>query len=204
MDIAECEQHDEHQPARKRQRLSAVAEAEQQQQQLQHEDEIEHILYIRWHGNAGQTKLNRVGLTRLDNGVDSLKDLPKELVESHYPNSRDFPDYFTNADYMRFTPQVECLVLPGDVVRTELRLAVSYQGWEYTVLKKDSSHSTSSRDGQEIQVMTAEFMGSDPFMALLGLRMSLIAYPMVALSKVFLEDVHQRLLAAPDAFKGIL
>jgi hypothetical protein len=73
MDIAECEQHDEHQPARKRQRLSAVAEAEQQQQQLQHEDEIEHILYIRWHGNAGQTKLNRVGLTRLDNGVDSLK-----------------------------------------------------------------------------------------------------------------------------------
>jgi hypothetical protein len=31
---------------------------------------------------------------------------------------------------------------------------------------------------------TAEFMGSDPFMALLGLRMSLIAYPVVALSRV--------------------
>jgi hypothetical protein len=43
--------------------------------------------------------------------------------------------------------------IAGDVVRTELRLAVSYQGWEYTVLKKDSSHSTSSRGGQEIQVM---------------------------------------------------
>jgi hypothetical protein len=31
---------------------------------------------------------------------------------------------------------------------------------------------------------TAEFMGSDPFMALLGLRMALIAYPVVALSRV--------------------
>jgi hypothetical protein len=41
----------------------------------------------------------------------------------------------------------------GDVVRTELRLALSYQGWEYTVLKKDSSQSSSSSGGQEIQVM---------------------------------------------------
>ncbi|WIA14210.1 hypothetical protein OEZ85_002749 [Tetradesmus obliquus] len=171
---------------------------------MQQNEQIEHILYIRWHGNAGQTKLNRVGLKRLDNGVDSLKDLPKELINSHYPNSRDFPDYFTNADYVRFTPQVECLVLPGDVVRTELRLALSYQGWEYTVLKKDSSHSSNSGAGQDIQVMTAEFMGSDPFMALLGLRMALIAYPVVALSRVFLDDVHQRLLAAPEAFKGML
>ncbi|KAF6254047.1 hypothetical protein COO60DRAFT_1543496 [Scenedesmus sp. NREL 46B-D3] len=204
MDSTECGHDEEHQPARKRQRLSAVAEAEQQQQQPQHQEDIEHILYVRWHGNAGQTKLNRVGLSRLDNGVDSLKDLPKELIDSQYPSSRDFPDYFTSADYVRFTPQVECLVLPGDVVRTELRLALSYQGWEYTVLKKDNSLSNSSGGGQEIQVMTAEFMGSDPFMALLGLRMALIAYPVVALSKAFLDDVHQRLLTAPDAFKGIL
>lgn len=76
MDFAECEQHEEqehHQPARKRQRLSAVAESAEQQRQMQQNEKIEHILYIRWHGNAGQTKLNRVGLTRLDNGVDSLK-----------------------------------------------------------------------------------------------------------------------------------
>lgn len=31
---------------------------------------------------------------------------------------------------------------------------------------------------------TAEFMGSDPLMAALGLRISLIAYPVVALRKV--------------------
>lgn len=33
-------------------------------------------------------------------------------------------------------------------------------------------------------VQTAEFMGSDPLMAALGLRIALIAYPVVALSKV--------------------
>jgi hypothetical protein len=51
----------------------------------------------------------------------------------------------------------DCCVLPvcdaGDVVRTELRLALSFQGWEYTVLKKDSNQSISSSGGQEIQVM---------------------------------------------------
>lgn len=33
-------------------------------------------------------------------------------------------------------------------------------------------------------LQTAEFMGSDPLMAALGLRIALIAYPVVALSKV--------------------
>eukprot|EP00882_Tetradesmus_deserticola_P027109 GHRQ01029966.1.p1 GENE.GHRQ01029966.1~~GHRQ01029966.1.p1 ORF type:complete len:195 (+),score=30.53 GHRQ01029966.1:164-748(+) len=158
MRVAECGHDGEHQPARKRQRLSTVSEAEQQQQKPQQREVIEHILYVRWHGTAGQTKLNRLGLSRLDNGVHSLKDLPKELIDSQYPSSTDFPDYFTNADYVQFTPQVECLVLPGDVVRTELRLALSYQGWEYTVLKKDSSSSSSSSNGsggREIQVMVS-------------------------------------------------
>lgn len=41
-------------------------------------------------------------------------------------------------------------------------------------------------------LQTAEFMGSDPLMAALGLRISLIAYPVVALSKAsvtFLQAV---------------
>jgi uncharacterized protein YecE (DUF72 family) len=73
MDSDECELPEEPTRARKRPRLSAVPEAEQHQKQPQEQEQIEHILYIRWHGNSGQTKLNRVGLTRLDNSVDSLK-----------------------------------------------------------------------------------------------------------------------------------
>lgn len=166
--------------------------------------DIEHILYVRWHGNAGQTKLNKLALKRLEgNKVESLKDLPKELIDSHYPSSNEFPDYFTSTAYVRFTPQTECLALPGDVVRTEWKLVLSYKGWEYAVLKQDTSQI--SRGGaQDIHVMTAEFMGSDPLMAALGLRLALIAYPVVALSKTFLDDVHERLLSAPEQFKGML
>lgn len=163
---------------------------------------IEHLLYIRWFGGQGQTKLNKLPLRQIDT-LEALEDLPKELVESHYPEQSSLPDYFTNTAYVRFTPEVDCLALPGDVVRTELRLVLCYRGWEYTILKRDTTHSDPGPE-QTIRVMTAEFMGSDPLMAALGLRISLIAYPVVALRKVFLDEVHERLLAAPDEFKGML
>lgn len=41
------------------------------------------------------------------------QELPKELVESHYPTTQQQPDYFTNTAYIRFTPEVDCLALPG-------------------------------------------------------------------------------------------
>lgn len=43
-----------------------------------------------------------------------MQDLPKELVESHYPSEQSLPDYFTNTAYVRFTPEVDCLALPGE------------------------------------------------------------------------------------------
>ena len=50
------------------------------------------------------------------------QDLPKELVESHYPSTEQLPDYFTNAAYVRFTPETDCLALPG-TASTVLQLA---------------------------------------------------------------------------------
>jgi hypothetical protein len=41
------------------------------------------------------------------------QELPKELVESQFPSTQQLPDYFTNASYTRFTPEVDCLPLPG-------------------------------------------------------------------------------------------
>jgi hypothetical protein len=43
-----------------------------------------------------------------------VQDLPKELVDSHYPSTDQLPDYFTNTAYIRFTPEVDCLALPGE------------------------------------------------------------------------------------------
>lgn len=166
------------------------------------QEPIRHLLYVRWFGGQGQTKLNKLPLKQIDT-LEALEDLPKELVDSHYPSTDQLPDYFTNTAYIRFTPEVDCLALPGDVVRTELRLVLCYGGWEYTILKRDTTHNDPGPE-QTIRVMTAEFMGSDPLMAALGLRISLIAYPVVALSKRFLDEVHERLMAAPDDFKGML
>lgn len=45
--------------------------------------------------------------------LSHMQELPKELVESHYPRNDQLPDYFTNASYVRFTPEVDCLALPG-------------------------------------------------------------------------------------------
>jgi hypothetical protein len=57
-----------------------------------------------------------------------------------------------------------------------------------------------------LRLQTAEFMGSDPLMAALGLRIALIAYPVVALSKVssgcvrlYALDVRCRLLCMLEA-----
>jgi hypothetical protein len=49
------------------------------------------------------------------------------------------PDYITSGDYLKFTPETECLPLPGSIIRTELRLVMHHptDGWEYTVLKRD-------------------------------------------------------------------
>jgi hypothetical protein len=59
-----------------------------------------------------------------------LQDLPKELVDSHYPSTGQLPDYFTNAAYIRFTPEVDCLALPGepnlDFAAAEGQLAIWY------------------------------------------------------------------------------
>lgn len=93
----------------KRQRLSACNGVACEQEQ----EQIKHILYVRWHGQQGQTKLNKLPLRGLEQ-LDGLKALPKELVESHYPTSNQLPEYFTSSAYIRFTPDVECLALPGE------------------------------------------------------------------------------------------
>ena len=45
-------------------------------------------------------------------------------------------------------------VAAGDVVRTELRLVLCYRGWEYTVLKRETTHSDPGQE-QTIRVMVS-------------------------------------------------
>lgn len=46
----------------------------------------------------------------------------------------------------------------GDVVRTEVRLVLCYRGWEYTILKRDATH-TDPGPEQAIRLMVNSWAG---------------------------------------------
>lgn len=56
---------------------------------------------------------------------------------------------------VRLSVDVAGSVCPaGDVVRTELRLVLCYRGWEYTILKRDTTHADAGPE-QTIRVMVS-------------------------------------------------
>jgi len=81
---------------------------------------------------------------------------------------------------------------------------VMHAGWEYCVLKRTLTPAPVP-DG-DMLVTAIEFEGrpEEAILGTLGFRVSLIAYPIVALRKSFLHEVETRLLQDPAAFRGIL
>jgi hypothetical protein len=70
-------------------------------------------------------------------------------------------------------------------VRTELRLVLVHAGWEYCVLKRTLTPMPAP-ESSDMLVTAIEFEGrpEEAILGTLGFRMSLIAYPIVALRKV--------------------
>ena len=57
------------------------------------------------------------------------------------------PDYLTGPDFYKFTPAEEFMSLPGDIARTEFRLVITHEGWEYCILERDlGAHLDSHRN----------------------------------------------------------
>lgn len=69
-------------------------------------------------------------------GRGAWQGISKDLITRAFP-ADDRPDYITSADFYRFTPDEEFMNLPGDISRTEFRLVVTHEGWEYTVLGRE-------------------------------------------------------------------
>ncbi|GBF87671.1 hypothetical protein Rsub_00382 [Raphidocelis subcapitata] len=185
-------------PPAKRARVEAAAEAGEDGGSLSY------TLYVRWFGpSAGQTKVTALPL-RAVSGVDALPELGKELVQKAYPEPNSQPEFLASPDFFRFTPLRECLAVPGDIVRTELRLVITHGGWEYCVLKRALTPAP-TRDG-DMLVTAIEFEGrpEEAILGTLGFRVSLIAYPCVAVRRTFLDGVKERLLRDPASFQGIL
>ncbi|CAL5228761.1 g11949 [Coccomyxa viridis] len=159
-------------------------------------------LYVRWFSPQGRTKVNKL-LLRPVTSVEALQGISKNLVSRAFPSGPERPDYLTSEEFLKFTPTEDFMSLPGEIFRTEFRLVVTHEGWEYTVLERElGAHVDPLR---KMLVTVIEFESSPLLMVghALGLRVSLIAYPVISIKKDFLEHIHQELETNPD-FKGQL
>jgi hypothetical protein len=66
-----------------------------------------------------------------------VQGISKNLVSRAYPLGPERPDYLTSEEFLKFTPTEDFMSLPGEIFRTEFRLVVTHEGWEYTVLERE-------------------------------------------------------------------
>ena len=66
-----------------------------------------------------------------------VQGISKNLVSRAFPLGPERPDYLTSQDFLKFTPTEDFMSLPGEIFRTEFRLVVTHEGWEYTVLQRE-------------------------------------------------------------------
>lgn len=120
-----------------------------------------------------------------------VQGVSSSLVHQAIENS-EFPQHLLSSNcYQQFTPVDHFLSLPGDVTRTEFRLAGEYRGEEYTLLERELGC-----DGEgdlNMLVTVVEFDTLAPMIGPMGVEVSLVAYPLIALKRSFLEDSLHRL-----------
>ena len=66
-----------------------------------------------------------------------MQGISKNLVSRAFPSGPERPDYLTSEEFVKFTPTEDFMSLPGEIFRTEFRLVVTHEGWEYTVLERE-------------------------------------------------------------------
>lgn len=162
------------------------------------DNSIQVSLFVRWHSESGKTKVSHLNLKPIG-GLHCLQGVSKNLVSRAFPN--ETPEYLTSEDYYHFTPCEEFMALPPGVSRTQFRLVVQHDSWEYTVLERElGTHHDPHRN---MLVTIIEFESTALMAGTLGMRMSMVSYPMVSVRKAFLEDIAQQLQCNPS-FKGLL
>lgn len=184
----------------KRARLASPAAASTSQPEPQQPFKLDVSLFVRWHSPSGKTKLNHLQLRQISS-LESLDVLPKALVKRAYPDDASLPDHVTSSDFYCFTPSKDYLPLPGEIAETEFRLVVHCDGWEHTVLQRGLG---AHRDPEKKLLVTViEFESTPLVLGHVGVRVSLISYPVVSVKKSWLDDMARQVQHNPD-FKGLL
>ena len=117
------------------------------------------------------------------------------------------PAHLTSRDFYRFSPLAEDFATPpGDVARTEFRLAATPRrgalaGWEVTLLTKELGSEMGSSDPKEcpllVTVIEDEREGTVGG-GMIGIRYAQLSYPVVSVGKEFLDAAARRLLALKE------
>ncbi|KAG1665200.1 hypothetical protein FOA52_002601 [Chlamydomonas sp. UWO 241] len=171
-------------------------------------EEVELSLQVKWSSGArghddsahGKTRVTRLMLKPLED-VGKLGGLSKGLMDRAFPaDSR--PEYLTDDMFYRWTPDETCLSYPLDVTTTEFKLVANYKGWEYVILSHELGNPMELPD-RKLFVTVIEFESVAVVLGNLGIRISLVAYPVVCVQKTFLNDVKEQLTHNPE-FRGIL
>ncbi|PNW84244.1 hypothetical protein CHLRE_04g226500v5 [Chlamydomonas reinhardtii] len=166
-------------------------------------------LFVTWTTLGGKTRHNNLTLRRVA-AVDELQGLAKDLMTRAFPDTT-MPAHLTTSaacrTYYHYTPDQECLSLPSDVARTNLKLVVSYDGWEFVVyerlLRTDPAQPADAAE-TPLLVTMIEFESTAMVIGHLGIRVQLVSYPMISIRRDFLDDVDFRIRTDPDTFTGIL
>mmetsp|Transcript_12640 Transcript_12640/g.27332 ORF Transcript_12640/g.27332 Transcript_12640/m.27332 type:complete len:213 (+) Transcript_12640:242-880(+) len=162
--------------------------------------QLELSLFVKWYGLTGRTRVNQLILNPLET-IDNLQGLSQRLVARAFSEANR--EAFTNSEnYYRFTPAEECLSYPSDVIKTELKLVVTWDGWEYVIFNRELG----SQQGQEeknMLVSEVQFESSAMIVGHVGVRLHLVAYPIISVKKTFLDGIERELRTNPD-FKGVL
>lgn len=164
---------------------------------------LELSLIIKWTtgmGDRSKTRINRLPLKQLES-LEKLGSLAKSLMDRAFPvESR--PEYLSDELHYRWTPEEACMSYPMDVTKTEFKLAAMYNGWEYVVLSHELGNHVEPQD-RNLSVTVIEFESVAVVLGNIGIRVSLVAYPVVCVQKCFLDNIKQQLISNPH-FKGIL
>ncbi|KAK9812440.1 hypothetical protein WJX73_010922 [Symbiochloris irregularis] len=165
-------------------------------------DTLQLSLVLHWHSNTGKVQVEQVQLKPIRD-LTQLQGLSRKLVERAFPPS-DRPEYLTSDAFCKYTPTREVMSLPNDLICTHFRLILTTEdGWEYAILERHIAGPPSD-DQHNMLVTLIEFESTALMIGHLGVRISMVLYPLVSVSKVFLEDVAQRLKSDPEGFRGIL
>lgn len=161
-------------------------------------------LYVRMDTVSGRSRMHNMSLRRVQD-VHCLEGLPKDLVRKAFPNAA--PARLSSSEFYHFTPQDECLSLPTDVLSTCFKLVASYDGWEYTVYERtlraaDDQPRAEAAD-RPMLVTIVDFESTAMVIGHLGIRIRLVAYPLVSIRKTFLDEIDYNIRNDPQ-FKGIL